>query len=76
MISNTVCAWVCPTTISRSISLTDEPGVTSAYSVMCRDNHQFAKFNRIGYGADGSPDPGDLHDAWVAGARAFRLTPR
>jgi len=56
--------------------ISDEAGVAAAYDVMCRDNRQFAKFNRISIGADGTPDPGDLHSAWAAGSRAFRLTPR
>jgi deazaflavin-dependent oxidoreductase (nitroreductase family) len=56
--------------------ISDEAGVVAAYAVMCRDNHQFAKFNRISIGADGSPDASDLHHAWAAGARAFRLSPR
>jgi deazaflavin-dependent oxidoreductase (nitroreductase family) len=56
--------------------LTDENDVTDAYAVMARDNHAFAKFNNIGFDADGNPDPNDLHLAWAAGARAFRLTPR
>ena len=54
----------------------DEPGVTSAYAVMARDNHNFARFNHIGLDADGNPRPADLHRAWADGARAFRLTPR
>lgn len=54
----------------------DEPGVTGAYAVMCRDNRNFARFNGIGFDADGNPDAGDLHQAWMAGARAFRLAPR
>ena len=56
--------------------LTSEPDVTALYAVICRDNRQFAKFNQIGYGPDGTPDPADLHRAWTAGARAFRLAPR
>jgi hypothetical protein len=54
----------------------DEADVTGAYAVMCRDNRNFAKFNKIGFDAAGTPDPDDLHLAWMAGARAFRLTPR
>jgi deazaflavin-dependent oxidoreductase (nitroreductase family) len=54
----------------------DEAEVTSAYATMCRDNKQFAKFNKVGYDASGNPEPDDLHLAWMAGARAFRLTPR
>jgi hypothetical protein len=56
--------------------LKDEREVTGAYAVMCRDNRNFAKFNKIGFDADGNPNPEDLHLAWMAGARAFRLTPR
>jgi deazaflavin-dependent oxidoreductase (nitroreductase family) len=56
--------------------LADEPGVTAAYAIMCRDNRNFAKFQHVGFDPDGNPDPWDLHLAWAAGARAFRLTPR
>ena len=56
--------------------LTAEPDVTAAYTVMCRDNHTFAKLNGIGFGPGGEPDLADLHQAWAAGARAFKLTPR
>ena len=55
---------------------TDEGAVSDAYGVMCRDNRTFAKFNRVGLDAAGNPDQTDLHLAWAAGARAFRLTPR
>lgn len=54
----------------------DERDVTGAYAVMCRDNRVFAKFNGIGFDAEGNPRPDDLHQAWATGARAFRLTPR
>jgi hypothetical protein len=56
--------------------LADEPEVTAAYAVMCRDNRNFASFNKIGFDGDGNPKPEDLHRAWTDGARAFRLTPR
>jgi deazaflavin-dependent oxidoreductase (nitroreductase family) len=56
--------------------LTEERDVVDAYGVMARDNHQFARFNKIGFDQAGNPVPGDLHLAWAAGARAFRLTPR
>jgi len=56
--------------------LTDENDVADAYAAMSRDNHAFAKFNNIGFDADGNPDRRDLHLAWAAGARAFRITPR
>ncbi len=54
--------------------LSDEAGVVDAYALMARDNHNFAKFNQIGFDPSGNPDPGDLRLAWAAGARAFRLT--
>jgi deazaflavin-dependent oxidoreductase (nitroreductase family) len=56
--------------------IADEPGVVAAYGTMARDNRNFASFNQIGFGPDGEPVPADLHAAWAAGARAFRLTPR
>jgi deazaflavin-dependent oxidoreductase (nitroreductase family) len=55
--------------------LTDEAGVVETYAAMARDNHQFAKFNQIGFDPAGTPNPDDLHAAWAGGARAFRLTP-
>jgi deazaflavin-dependent oxidoreductase (nitroreductase family) len=56
--------------------IADEPGVVGAYGLMARDNRNFASFNQIGFDASGQPVPADLHAAWAAGARAFRLTPR
>jgi len=56
--------------------LTDEAGVVEYYAVMARDNHHFAKFNRIGFDPAGNPSTTDLHLAWAAGARVFRLRPR
>jgi hypothetical protein len=55
---------------------TDEPGVTGLYAAMCRDNRTFAGFNKIGFDDAGNPLARDLHLAWRAGARGFRLTPR
>jgi deazaflavin-dependent oxidoreductase (nitroreductase family) len=55
--------------------LTEEGGVVEHLATMARDNHQFARFNRIGLDAGGEPVPEDLHLAWVAGARAILLTP-
>jgi deazaflavin-dependent oxidoreductase (nitroreductase family) len=55
--------------------LADEPGVVEAYALMARDNHGFAKFNKIGFDQAGDPDRTDLRRAWAAGARAIRLTP-
>ena len=55
------------------IAYSSEADVTRLYSVMCRDNHAFAGFNKIGLDAAGNPSPGDLRQAWAAGARAARL---
>lgn len=55
---------------------TDEESVVDQFAAMCRDNRQFAKFNQIGFAADGTPSDTDLRLAWAAGARAIRLTPR
>lgn len=56
--------------------LVDEDGVAENYAVMALDNHNFAKFNKIGFDQAGNPSPADLHLAWGAGARVVRLTPR
>jgi deazaflavin-dependent oxidoreductase (nitroreductase family) len=56
--------------------LAEEQDVVDAYAVIARDNHNFAKFNNIGFDPDGNPVPADLSLAWAAGARAFLLTPR
>jgi len=56
--------------------LTDEASVVEGYAVMARDNRNFARFNKIRLDGHGDPDPTDLHLAWAAGARAFRLTLR
>ena len=55
---------------------TDEAGVVEWYAEMARDNHQFAKFNKIDIDSSGAPSRTDLHLAWAGGARAIRLTPR
>jgi deazaflavin-dependent oxidoreductase (nitroreductase family) len=56
--------------------LSDEAGVVESLGVMARDNHQFAKFNKIGFDGEGDPRQGDLHLAWAAGTRVALLTPR
>jgi deazaflavin-dependent oxidoreductase (nitroreductase family) len=56
--------------------LTDETDVVENFAMMVRDNHQFAKFNKIGLDERGEPRPDDLHLVWAAGARVVRLTPR
>jgi len=57
-------------------AFTDEAGVVELYAVMARDNHQFAKFNKIGLDEVGNPSQVDLRLAWAGGARAFQLTLR
>jgi hypothetical protein len=54
----------------------DEADVVADYEIIARDNHQFADFNKIALDNDGNPSADDLHLAWAAGARAFRLTLR
>jgi deazaflavin-dependent oxidoreductase (nitroreductase family) len=56
--------------------LTEETAVVERLAAMARDNHQFAKFNQIGFDERGDPSPDDLRLAWVAGARVAILTPR
>ena len=55
---------------------TDEVAVVADYGFLARDNHQFARFNRIAFDAAGAPDPADLRRCWAAGGRSVRLTPR
>jgi hypothetical protein len=54
----------------------EEQDVTRLFGVICRDNHNFAKFNKVRLAADGEPDAGDLRLAWSEGARVYELTPR
>jgi deazaflavin-dependent oxidoreductase (nitroreductase family) len=56
--------------------LTEEAAVVDHLALMAKDNHQFAKFNRIGLDRDGNPSSDDLRLAWAAGARVAILTPR
>jgi hypothetical protein len=56
--------------------LADEDGVVAHLAAMTRDNHQFAKFNRISFDSDGNPNAIDLHLAWEAGTRGVELIPR
>jgi deazaflavin-dependent oxidoreductase (nitroreductase family) len=56
--------------------LAAEDAVVAHLAAMTRDNHQFAKFNRIGFDSDGNPNEIDLHLAWEAGTRGVELTPR
>jgi deazaflavin-dependent oxidoreductase (nitroreductase family) len=54
----------------------DETGVVALYDLICRDNRQFAGFNKVKLDSAGNPDPGDLRGAWENGARVFKLTLR
>lgn len=54
----------------------DETGVVEYFALMARDNHAFARFNKIGLDERGDPRREDLHLAWAAGARVAVLTPR
>ncbi|MED5800720.1 hypothetical protein VX037_06725 [Gordonia sp. Z-3] len=56
-------------------AFTEEADVVAHYATLCRDNPQFAKFNEIELDVHGNPSETDLHTAWRAGARSFRLTP-
>jgi hypothetical protein len=55
---------------------TDEAGVLADYGFLARDNHQFARFNRVALDAAGEPSLADLHRCWAAGARTVRLVLR
>lgn len=54
----------------------EEAGVVEHLAMMSRENHQFARFNRIALDAGGEPNPTDLRLAWAGGARVVRLAPR
>lgn len=56
--------------------LSEEADVLEHLAVMARGNHQFAKFNRIGFDTGGEPIDGDLRRAWAVGARVAELAPR
>lgn len=56
--------------------VSDEDGVTEYYSVIVQHNPGFARINKIRIDRDGTANPDDLRDAWVAGARVMLLTLR
>ncbi|HEY0002325.1 MAG TPA: hypothetical protein VGB74_17880 [Actinoplanes sp.] len=56
--------------------VTEEADVVKLYAVIARHNRNFASFNKIGFDAQGEPEPADLHRAWTLGARVIRLTLR
>ena len=54
----------------------DDEQVAELYTLMCRDNHAFAKFHNIGFDSAGEPDAEAVRDAVRLGARAILLTPQ
>ena len=54
----------------------DEDRVVELYTLMCRDNHAFAKFHNIGFDDKGEPYPEAVRAAVRQGARAILLTPQ
>ncbi|MGC2168477.1 MAG: hypothetical protein WA580_05185 [Acidimicrobiales bacterium] len=56
--------------------LIEETEVVEHLAIMTRSNHQFAKFNKIRIDENGEPEPDDLRQAWLGGARVAILTPR
>ncbi|MEY9932346.1 deazaflavin-dependent oxidoreductase (nitroreductase family) [Catenulispora sp. GP43] len=54
----------------------DADRVAALYTLMCRDNHAFAKFHNIGFDVQGNPDPAAVREAVRLGARAILLTPQ
>ncbi|HEU5266355.1 MAG TPA: hypothetical protein VFU35_06625 [Jatrophihabitans sp.] len=53
--------------------IADQDGVVERYAVIARDNHQFARFNKIELDPAGNPNRADLLRAWSAGARAIEF---
>lgn len=54
----------------------DQERVAELYTLMCRDNHAFAKFHAIGFDSAGEPDADAVQAAVRQGARAILLTPQ
>jgi hypothetical protein len=62
---------------SADVEVVEDPDrVAELYTLMCRDNHAFAKFHNIGFDAKGEPDPAAVGEAVRLGARAILLTPQ
>ncbi|GAA5078514.1 nitroreductase family deazaflavin-dependent oxidoreductase [Nocardia iowensis] len=55
---------------------TEQRDVMRLYEVIARDNATNAKFNGIGFTADGSPNKADLYQTWQQGGVVIALTPR
>ncbi|MBF6301838.1 nitroreductase family deazaflavin-dependent oxidoreductase [Nocardia amamiensis] len=52
-----------------------EADVLRLYDIIARDNPQNAKFNGIGFTADGAPSKADIYQTWQQGAVVVELTP-
>lgn len=62
---------------SADVEVVKEPDrVAELYTLMCRDNHAFAKFHNIGIDDRGEPDAEAVREAVRQGARAILLTPQ
>ncbi|WP_019925870.1 nitroreductase family deazaflavin-dependent oxidoreductase [Nocardia sp. BMG111209] len=55
---------------------TDAENVQRLYEVVARDNRQNARYNGIGFDADGNPNKADLYQTWQLGGAIVQLTPR
>ncbi|WP_228001249.1 nitroreductase/quinone reductase family protein [Nocardia australiensis] len=54
---------------------TDEQDVMRLYEIIAADNHANAKFNGIGFAADGTPNKADMYQTWQQGGVVIALTP-
>ncbi|MEV0544698.1 nitroreductase/quinone reductase family protein [Nocardia salmonicida] len=63
-----------PETFTATV-YTDESDVIELFAVIARDNKQNAKFNGIGYLADGEPSKADIYQTWQQGGVVIGLTP-
>ncbi|MEV0246759.1 nitroreductase/quinone reductase family protein [Nocardia sp. NPDC050712] len=55
---------------------TGELDVMRLYEIIARDNPTNAKFNGIGFAADGAPEKADIYQTWKLGGVVIELTPR
>ena len=62
---------------SADVEVVEDPTrVAELYTLMCRDNHAFAKFHNISFDTKGTPDADAVQEAVRLGARAILLTPQ
>ncbi|WP_141717602.1 nitroreductase/quinone reductase family protein [Nocardia altamirensis] len=55
---------------------TAEQDVMRLYAIIAADNKTNAKFNGIGFTADGAPNKADLYQTWQLGGVVIELTPQ